>query len=209
LSRSSSSKAPLLRWCRALVCQRLLQPVPQQAAIGQVGERVVEGQVVNLRLGPDPLADVAEYAHVMRGAALRTSLTALMLSHSGYTSPFLRRFQISPIQMPSAFQRLGHAVIKLRIVATRSQDVRPLADGFFGAVAGDLGECLVDAQNHALCIGDHHALLRLEGRGRNALRFTGLLALRHKVVYGIHQDVNFIAVAGPLFSVHGQLCCVT
>ena len=138
--------------------QRLIQPVQQQPAVGQMGQLVVERQVVNLLLGPHLLADVAEYAHVMRCAALRVPDCADAQPLGVNLAVFA---PVPDFTDPDAscLQRLGHAVIKLRIVAARGQDVRPLADGFFGAVAGDLGECLVDAQNAALRIGDHHALL--------------------------------------------------
>ena len=54
---------------------------------------------------------------------------------------------------------------------------RGLADGLLGAVAGDLGERAVHAQDHAARVGDEDALLRLEGNGGDAQVFLGLLQL--------------------------------
>ena len=52
-----------------------------------------------------------------------------------------------------------------------------MAYDFIGAVAGNFGEGPVDPQDGALCIGDGHALLGLEGSGGDAKRLLGLLAL--------------------------------
>ena len=54
-------------------------------------------------------------------------------------------------------------------MAARVEDGRRLSDDFLGAVAGDVGERLVDAQDGALGIGHKHALLRLERNGGDAL----------------------------------------
>ncbi len=60
--------APFLALCPR---QRLIEPVVEQQAVGEPGERVVVGHVIQLRLGPAHGADIGEGDDVMaRRAAL-------------------------------------------------------------------------------------------------------------------------------------------
>ncbi len=90
---------------------RLLQAVTQQAPIGQAGKGIVERQVLDLLLGGLALADIGQRRHIVADPptliAHHAPRTALMVSHSGKTSPLLRRFQISPSQIPVSI-RVSH-----------------------------------------------------------------------------------------------------
>lgn len=51
----------------------LLHSVEQQAPVGQVGERIVEGQMSDLFLGFLALADVRERGHIVRDLSIVTA----------------------------------------------------------------------------------------------------------------------------------------
>ena len=70
-----------------IVGQRLVQPVQQQLAVGQLGQRIVEGQVLDLFLGRLALGDVAAHRHPMRELA-RLSQTGETSRSTQNGSPF-------------------------------------------------------------------------------------------------------------------------
>ena len=88
-----------LRW-RLNHADIVRKAVGQQGAVGQPGEQVEMRHPADALLVGLALAHVRENADVMRGLPLGV-LDALTVSHWGYTSPFLRRFQISPPQAVS------------------------------------------------------------------------------------------------------------
>ena len=80
LSRSRNRIAP--QWpLRVRSCQRLAQPVLQQAAVGQLGQRVVIGQAVNLGLRLRVLRDIGISADVVGDVPIGAT-TAEIVSHS-------------------------------------------------------------------------------------------------------------------------------
>ena len=162
---------------RALAtAQRLLQAVEQQAAVGQAGQRVVVRQVTDFLLGRLALGDVGERADVVRDLA-RLGL------HGGDGQPFgedgTALAPVPDLARPGAGSgdRLLHCGVEVGPVAPGLHQRRGLANGLLGAVACDLGERAVHAQDHAARVGDEDALLRLEGNGGDAQVFLGLLQL--------------------------------
>ena len=55
------------------LCDCALQPVEKERAVGEVGQAVVEGQVVELFLGPLPLGDVTVHDDQPFGLAVRAT----------------------------------------------------------------------------------------------------------------------------------------
>ncbi len=98
----------------------LLQPVQQQAAVGQAGKRVVEGQLQHLALCRAGFADVGKGRQVVADLARR-------VLYAGDGEPFqvnLAAFAPVPdLALPMAFtaDRLPHGAVKGGVVAARMQ----------------------------------------------------------------------------------------
>ena len=92
------------------------------------------------------------------------------------------------LPFPGRLYRVPHLAVESRIVAPGFEDARILADHLCGGIAGTLGECLVYPQDHAIGIGDHQYLLRLEGHGCDAQ--FGLILLAPGDVPDV-RDNNF------------------
>ena len=156
--------------------QRVFQPVEQQAAVGQARERVVVGQVANFLFSGFALGDVGEGADVVRHFAC--------LGFDGCDGePFgehCAAFASVPDFSrpgPRGGQRGLHGSIELAVVAPGLEQRGGAANGFGGAVAGDLGEGAVHAQDDAARVGDENAFLRFKGNGGNAQVFLCFLQL--------------------------------
>ncbi len=147
--------------------ERLVQAIGQQAPVGERGQVIVEGEGVDFRLAFLGPRDVGEAADIMGDDAMvvtdRADGQALRI-HLAVAAPFpdLALPQILVLHLRP------QVAIEDRAVAVRVQDAGWPADHLAGGVAGDLGEGLVDAQDAGVGIGDHHALLRLEGDRRDA-----------------------------------------
>ena len=81
-----------------------------------------------------------------------------------------------------------HRCEKWRIVAARVEQARRLPDGFASRVTGDAGEGLVDPKNHALGIGNEHALLCLKSNGGNAQVGIGRLGTQGELREFVLRD---------------------
>ena len=145
--------------------QRLGESVEQQAAVGQVRERIAIGQVVDRRLGvgidPGEIADiVADHARLApdggQDQPLRMDL-AILVTVPGLALPIA----LFP-------QGLPHLLMKHRVVPPREQQVQAPTDDLRGRIAGQTGEGLVDAEDDPARVRDQHAFLRLEGDGGDA-----------------------------------------
>ena len=156
-------------------CEGLPHPVCEQAAIGQVRERIVESQMVDFFFCRLAFGNVEMRSDVMgddpvipldrgNGEPFRVDLAVLA--------------PIPDFSLPcsGSGNRFPHFPIEIRVVAAGLQNARCLAHEFPGAIAGAFGECVVDTQDHAMRICDHHAFLRVEGGSGNAQLGFGLLA---------------------------------
>jgi hypothetical protein len=97
----------------------LLQAVVDQNAVGQVGQRIVFGQMLDAGLMFLAFGNIGEEGNMV-GDLPCSSVSTLIFSHSGKASPFLRRFQISPDHCPR-WLRLPHALVEIGIVLAGSQ----------------------------------------------------------------------------------------
>ena len=159
---------------RAIV-QRHLQPVQQQAAVGQLGERVVKGQPLDLVFRCLALGDVAHGADVM------TDL-AIVAQHRADAQPFRVDFAVLaaipdfPLPGTQFAQAVPQAAVEGRVVPPGLQDADLASHHIFGLVAGDFAEGAVHPQDDSMAVGDHHAFLGFEGRGGNPQQLFGMLA---------------------------------
>ena len=73
-----------------------------------------------------------------------------------------------------------------------TEEGRSHTNHLFGAVAGDMTECLIHAQDDIACIGHQDAILRFKGCGGNAQCFLGLLSLGDVYLGACHtQGIAF------------------
>ena len=178
----------------------LLQSVHQQAAVGQTGQRVIKRQVLDFFLRRLALGNVGQGGHVMRGLVIWGSDggdgeplgvgLAILAPVPDFSFPYA-----------GAVQQAMHRPIKVGTMAPRAQNARVLPHRLRRAVAGNGREGAVDLQNHAMAVGDEHALLRLERGGRNAQPGVGFPAFLHVVQKGIepaHQLANLRQRLGSL-----------
>jgi len=174
----------------------LFKPVHQQATVGQLRQRIVKSQCVNLRLRFDPFADVAEDGHEVCG---RTGMIPDRADAEPLGIDLATLAPVPDLTLPgtAVAQALHHGGVKSPVMATRRQQTGVMTNGVLGAKAGDDGKGTVDPENHVVGVGNHHALLGFKRGGSDAQRFVGLFALCHKLVDGVDQDVDLIAATTP------------
>ena len=140
-------------------CQRqgALQAFEQQAAVGQGGERVVEGDAADLFLLQLALGDVIHGRHIVRHGAVG-------IAHRGDRGPQGHEVAALALVPDLAFPlaRLAHALphglVEGRVVPARAQGAGLAADHFFPAVAHQVHEGLVHPQDHGARIAHQHGL---------------------------------------------------
>ena len=136
--------------------QIVLNPVLQQGAIGQAGERVVVGQGADAGFLLQAPADVAEDSHVVRHLAG-------FVEDAADGQPFRVFLAVAPnvpdFPFPVAlFAQVGpHPGVKVGVMPPRGQHLWGVAQHFGGAVSGDGGEGRVDLDDALFSIGDQHA----------------------------------------------------
>ncbi|MCY1425710.1 hypothetical protein D9M71_415050 [compost metagenome] len=175
--------------------QRQLQAALEQQAVGQAGERVVVGLVVEPRLGVLERRDVGEHTDVV-GDLL------LAIAHGADGEPFgvglavLAAVPDLALPVPFAIQLVPHGGVEGAVVLTGGEHAGRLAEGFFLAVAGDLAESAVDRGDALFGVGDHHAFGgAFEDGGCLPQFFLHLLALGDVAGDGQHAG---LAVDGKL-----------
>ena len=136
---------------------RLLQPFHEELAVGEAGERVVLGQVVEPGLVLLLAAEVAEHAHVVRGQAVgavhRAQGQALGVDLAALAPiPYLAH------PRAAGDQRVPHAGVEGGVMAAGLQDARVQPEHFRTGVAGDALEGRVAVEDVAGEVGDHDAL---------------------------------------------------
>ena len=161
----------------ARAVQRAAQAILEQQTVGQAGQRVVVGLVVESRLGMLEAGDVGEYAnevgdlvvgvaHGADGQPLGVELAILAL--------------VPDLALPVAIggKAVPHGGVEGVVVLPGGQQAGALAEGFRLAVAGDLGEGAVDGGDALFEVGDHDAFGgALEDGGGLLQFFLHLLAL--------------------------------
>ncbi len=154
----------------------LLQAFHQACTVGQVSERIGVGELVDpdfrlLALG-NVVVRTDEVGHV-----------AIIILDRRDSQPFWKHRAVFahipdfPLPDPAVADGLPHLAVKGIVVAARPEYARVLPHQLFGRVAGVLGECPINPQNHTACIGDHHGLLSIEGGSRDAQVLFGQFAL--------------------------------
>ena len=147
--------------------KRLLQTVQHEAAVGQVCQRVIKGQMLDLARGLGTLGDVAERADIVGDFApiIRDGGDAHEVE---VDRPAFAAVPDFAFPFTGVREAAPHGVEKGLVMVARREKAGTLAHRIFRAVARNFGEGPVRAQDDGLSVGDDHALLRLKRDGRNA-----------------------------------------
>ncbi len=138
---------------------RLLQPLHEELAVGEAGEGIVVGQVVEPGLVLLLAADVAEHAHVVRGqavgAAHRTQCQALGVDLAALAP-------VPHLADPRAArdQRVPHAGVEGGVVAAGFEHARIEPEHLGARMAGDALEGRVAVEDVAGEVGHHDAFVQ-------------------------------------------------
>ncbi|MNO34805.1 hypothetical protein D3C76_248490 [compost metagenome] len=136
--------------------ERGLQAVLEQGTIGQAGQRVVVGLVVELGLGVLEAGDVGEHGDEVGDLALS-------VAHGADGQPAGVQLAVLAfvvdLALPVALigQLVPHGGIEGAVVLAGGKQARGLAEGFDLAVAGDFAEGAVDGTDALVDVGDQHA----------------------------------------------------
>jgi len=177
------------------------QPVVEQPAVGQLGERVVVGLVL------DPLLILLELGDVTEDAGVMGYLAVIVGDGGDGEQLGIDLAVLAPVPdlaLPVAFllELTPHGAVKALVVVARTQQARRLADGFLGAVAGQVGEGRIHGLDDAAGVGYQDAfqgglddaLGQVEvapGVGEGGVAFLqGLLQLLH--VHVLHAGEHII-----------------
>jgi len=137
--------------------QRLFEALVQAEPVGQVGERVVVGEVTVFFLGGLALGDVDETADVMADLAAT-------IAHGGDGQPFgIGLAGLAPVPqlaLPAAALQdpFPHLLVDRFRGHARGEDLGVLADHLFGLVSGQAGEGRVCGDDAVACVGDDDGL---------------------------------------------------
>ncbi|KFB71008.1 MAG: hypothetical protein AW09_003876 [Candidatus Accumulibacter phosphatis] len=131
----------------------------QQAAVGQLRQGVVVGNIFGVCLGVAQAADVGEYPDVA------FDLPVLVV-HRGDRQPLRVGFTglaaVAEFSLPEAGagQFAPDRVVEHRVMVARLEDAGILADGFLAAVTGDFRKGVIDGDDAGAGVGDRHAVTR-------------------------------------------------
>ncbi len=148
--------------------QRLFGTVGKQQAVGQVGQRVVMGEVRQFVLGVLDGADIGKHRDVMADLAL------VVVDHTDGLPLGINLTAFTPVPdftapLTLVLQGLEHLLIKIRRMAPGLEQAGALAHDVFLLVAGDFHERPVDVHDQPLGVGDQHPFARaIEHGGRLA-----------------------------------------
>ncbi len=141
----------------ACVSDGVIEPVEEEGAVGQSGQGVVVGQIIEADFALFAGGDVGEHPHIVGDRSA-------VIAHHGDDQPFgvdLPRFASMPdLPLPRALfqQLLVHCLIKGFVVVAGMEQCRGLPDGLLGGVAGDVGEGVVDHDDPLIGVGNHDPL---------------------------------------------------
>ncbi|MDT4845737.1 hypothetical protein FQZ97_797330 [compost metagenome] len=145
--------------------QHLGDALGEQQAIGQVGQRVMVGEEVQLVLGTLDRADVGEHRHVVG------QLAFVVVDGADVLPERVELAVLAPVPhlaapFPAVAQGVPHGLVEGLGVAAGTEDARVFAQHLGFVVAGDAGEGAVDVDDAAGGVGDQYALLgTVEHRG--------------------------------------------
>jgi|GEM_PF-2670012 len=147
----------------------VVQPLLEQAAVGQAGELVVAAQVAQALLDLTPQGEIGnEGDHIAD--------RAIGVTHRAQLHPLRVIFavlaRLDEFALPAAVtaQRFAHAGVQLLALRRAGQPRDTVADQFLAAVAGQLAAGVVDRQQPITGVHDRHAFAgRLEHHGGQAL----------------------------------------
>ena len=182
------------RQARALALHhRLAQPIRQQNPVGQLGERVKVGNVLQGGLVFFLGRDVVEQAQVMQRSAV------LVFHHAdgeqlGVQAAVFAAVPQLAVPVALGAQSVPDVGVKRRLVPPRLEQARVLAHHLLRGVAGDAGEGVVDHHDVALRIGDENAFAGMrEHAGRQPE--LGLVALALADFAGHQHKAGGLAAA--------------
>ncbi len=147
-----------------------LKPALEQYSVGQAGERVMMGLIVEARLGVFEAGNVGEdgdevgqevvfVAHGTDGQPARVKL-AVLAAVADFALPVALGCQLVP-----------HRGIERAVMLAGGKQARGLPDGFTFAVASDFRERAVDGADALVGIGDEHTLGSALENSRREMQF--------------------------------------
>ncbi len=144
---------------------RLPDAVAEELAVGQPGKRVVVGELLERRLEPLAAADVLDHRDEVRHLAL-------VVEDAGgrKQTPDRRAVGILALELAepgaASLQRIPHPRVLLRPQQAAFHRAQVLAGNLRRRPADHLAELGVGELDHAVGIGDHHAVDALLDRER-------------------------------------------
>ena len=184
----------------------LLQPLQQQQAIGQPGQRIVKGQMVNLVFGRLALGDVASHRHPVAEFARRCEHRHNLQFNPEPGAALLAYHQLAANLLVPA--KCGcHAGQLLRLRRRSEQHASRLAEHFVAAVAGMAFERIVDEHDArgelsgGRGLGDDHDVVEPRNAGLQQhqllLRLAPLgdVAKIHRQAFGERVGAHFQPLA--------------
>ncbi len=147
-----------------------LKPALEQYSVGQAGERIMVGLIVEPRLCLFEAGDVGEHgdevgqevvfvAHGADGQPTRVKL-AVLSTVADFALPVALGCQLVP-----------HRGVERAVVLARGKQARGLPDGFTFAVASDFRERAVDGADALVGIGDEHTFGSALENSRRQMEF--------------------------------------
>ncbi|MNF51691.1 hypothetical protein D3C84_330150 [compost metagenome] len=138
--------------------QHMLDAFGEEQAVGQVGQRVVVGEEVQLMLGAFDRADIGEHRDIVG------QLARLVLDGTDVLPERVDLAVLAPVPhlaapFPAALKGVPHGLVEGRSVAAGAEDARIPAQHLGLLEAGDAGEGAVDMDDVAPRVGDQHAFL--------------------------------------------------
>ncbi len=145
----------------------LLQAIRQQDAIGQAGQLVIVGQLVDSVVGQFARSHVGVRANVVADTAvpvndrrdgdpMRMQL-GVLFAVPDFTFPDSVTLNLHPDGLP-----------EIGVMAIGFQQRHLVSNGFVLRIACDLGKGRIHPQDHVFRVSDHHALMGFEGNSRDA-----------------------------------------
>eukprot|EP00659_Diplonema_papillatum_P013429 gene13429-biopygen13469 len=161
-----------------LVVEGGLQAAFKQGAVGQAGQRVVVGLVIEARLGVLEAGDVGKH-----GDEVGDRLLAVAHGADGQPAG-VQLAVLAPVgdlALPVAVGRqlVPHGRVEGAVVQARGKQARGLAEGLGFAVAGDLAEGAVHGADILPGVGDQYAFGRALEHGGGLLQF-----FLHQLAFG-------------------------
>ncbi len=146
----------------------------EQHAVGQVGQRVVMGQVLKLLRRLLDAGDVGKHAGIEHGCAVIVVYRA-ECEPFGVDLAVLATIPDLAAPLATFLQTAPERLVELRRMLPRAEETAGHADDFVVFIAGNLGERAVDLDDLGREVGNHHPFrAAFEYGGRLAQTVVGL-----------------------------------